>query len=65
MPKCEVCSPVNLLFIFRTPFYKNTSEGLPLSMNECIYQIIDKNNLPLLDIETKMLLVFYHNISPR
>ena len=24
------CSPVNLLHIFRTPFLKNTSEGLPL-----------------------------------
>ena len=22
------CSPINLLHIFRTPFYKNTSEGL-------------------------------------
>ena len=25
--RCE-CSPVNLLQIFRTPFYKNTSKGL-------------------------------------
>ena len=25
------CSPVNLLYIFRTPFPKNTSEGLLLS----------------------------------
>ena len=40
MPKCDFnkvafeitfrhgCSPVNLLHIFRTPFYKNTSGGL-------------------------------------
>ena len=41
VPKCEVameteiklqhaCSPVNFLHIFRTPFYKNTSGGMPL-----------------------------------
>ena len=28
---CHGCLPVNLLYIFRTPFYKNTSEGLLLS----------------------------------
>ena len=27
----HVCSPVNLLHIFRTPFYKNISGGLPLN----------------------------------
>ena len=26
------CSPVNLLHIFRTPFLKNTTEGLLLSL---------------------------------
>ena len=41
MPKCDFnkvgkqlrhgCSPVNLPHIFRTPFPKNTSEGLLLS----------------------------------
>ena len=36
MPKCKItlrhgCSPVNLLRIFRTPFPKNTSEGLLLA----------------------------------
>ena len=28
----HVCSPVNLLHIFRTPFLKNTSEGLLLNI---------------------------------
>ena len=47
MPKCDfnkvalqlieitlwhVCSPVNLLHIFRTPFYKNTSGSLLLKL---------------------------------
>ena len=31
MPKC---SPVNLLHIFRTPFYKNTCEWLLLPLHE-------------------------------
>ena len=41
MPKCgfdkshqHVCSPVNLLHIFRTPFPKNTPGGLPLIWTE-------------------------------
>ena len=29
------CSPVNLLFIFRTSFPTNTSGGLPLKIKEC------------------------------
>ena len=28
-------SPVNLLHIFRTPFYKNTSKGLLLLLPNC------------------------------
>ena len=28
------CSPVNLLYIFRTPFYKNTSWGLFLTLGK-------------------------------
>ena len=31
-PLLHGCSPVNLLHIFRTPFYKNTSAGLLLSL---------------------------------
>ena len=27
------CSPVNLLHVFRTPFYKNTYGGLLLNLN--------------------------------
>ena len=30
MTKCDKCSPVNFLHIFKTPFLKNASEGLPL-----------------------------------
>ena len=33
------CSPVNLLHIFRTPFYKNTSRGLLL--NNCEHDLTD------------------------
>ena len=44
MPKCDNfieitlrhgCSPVNLLHIFRTPFYKNAYGGLVLSIQRC------------------------------
>ena len=31
------CSPVNLLHIFRTPFYKNTSEELLLCFSESFF----------------------------
>ena len=44
MPKCDFnkieitlphgCSSVNLLYIFRTPFLKNTSEGLLLECKQ-------------------------------
>ena len=32
----HVCSPVNLLHIFRTPFYKNTGRGLLLDVSQCL-----------------------------
>ena len=34
--KSHVCFPLNLLYIFRTPFYKNTYEGLLLYCPPCI-----------------------------
>ena len=49
MPKCDFiesifigirlrhgCSPVNLLHFFRTPFFKNTSGGVLLSIQEIL-----------------------------
>ena len=36
------CSPVNLLHIFRTPFYKNASGGLPLMLIVLIIVIMMK-----------------------
>ena len=36
MPKCDLCSPVKLLHIFRAPFPKNTS-GLLLLITAAIY----------------------------
>ena len=58
MPKCDfnklqskfteitlrhVCSPVNLLYIFRTPFPKNTSAGQLL--NSCLALFLDTSEL--------------------
>ena len=41
------CSPVNLLHIFKTPFYKNTSEGLllneELAVAACHGNLLTKN----------------------
>ena len=57
MPKCDFikllcdfieitllhgCSPVNLLHIFRAPFYKNTSEWLLLLIKTIIPAVLDK-----------------------
>ena len=40
------CSPVNLLNIFTTPFYKNTSGGRLLSISHKIIAIIDLIGFP-------------------
>ena len=38
------CSPVNLLHVFRTPFPKNTSEGLLLKNAEDFHWRFDRKN---------------------
>ena len=35
------CSPINLLYIFRTPFYKNTSGGLLLYLGPCQISVMN------------------------
>ena len=40
----HVCSPVNLLHFFRTPFFKNTSEGLLLENKLICAHILDFPN---------------------
>ena len=40
------CSPVNLLHIFRTPFYKNTSGGLLLLAVIPIFTLREKRIFP-------------------
>ena len=37
------CSPVNLLHIFRTPFYKNTSGGLLVKMQHLLLEFARKS----------------------
>ena len=50
MPKCDYnkvaygCFPVNLLYIFRTPFPNNTSEGLRLYIPIGITEIYIQNS---------------------
>ena len=38
------CSPVNLLHIFRTPFLKNTSGGLFLSIIGLVVKALDSQS---------------------
>ena len=55
MPKCDFnkvaialghgYSPVNLLHIFRTPFPKNTSEGLLLKITKKFLNINHENDI--------------------
>ena len=54
------CSPVNLLYIFRTPFTKNTSERLLLNTLSFI-GLLHSNNLQI-NIAQKKLRIFLVNV---
>ena len=58
------CSPVNLLHIFRTPFYKNTSGGLLLKPNreETYAGNSDTNLLLLFLYQFQMEFIIWFNL---
>ena len=49
----HVCSPVNLLHIFRVPFNKNTYEGLLLSLTSVFAEFSTSNSILIIPYATE------------